>query len=139
MNKLWKCPKCHREFAKNNQSHSCTIYTLDKHFERKDYAKKLFDFLVGQINKNIGPIKIESLPCCIHLVSSYTFGGVWALKDRIRIDFRLAREIETRKKHKVIKISKNRYLYYFDLKNQKEIDNELIVWLKEAYRLNVEK
>lgn len=137
MKKLWKCPKCNREFAKTNQTHSCKIYPLEKHFINKDYAKELFDYLISEINKKIGIIKIESLPCCIHLVSSYTFSGVWALKDRIRIDFRLDHKIETKKNYKMIRMSANRYLYYLDIIKQKEIDNDLLCWIKEAYNLNI--
>jgi len=137
MSNLWKCPKCHREFAKSNQSHSCVLYPLEKHFAGKNYAKELFDYLVAEINKKVGPIKIESLPCCIHLVSNYTFGAVWALKDGIRIDFRFDHDIKTKKPHKTNHMSANRYLFYFDLKNKKEIDVEIIGFIKEAYHLNI--
>jgi len=138
MPKLWKCPKCKREFAKTRQQHSCTIYDIDKHFAGKDYARKLFNFLVSEINKKVGKIKIESLPCCIHFVSNYTFGAAWALKDGIRIDFRLDHKIDTKKSYKVNHISANRYLYYLDIKNKKEIDSEFLTWIKEAYSQNAE-
>jgi len=136
MSKLWKCSKCHREFAKTKQSHSCTIYPIEKHFENKDHARELFDYLVSEINKKVGQIKIESLPCCIHMVSSYTFGAVWAMKNGIRIDFRLDHEIKTKKLHKTNHISANRYLFYFDLKEKSEINSMLLSWIKESYLLN---
>ncbi|MCL5794855.1 MAG: DUF5655 domain-containing protein [Patescibacteria group bacterium] len=134
--KLWKCPKCHREFAKINQQHSCKIYPLENHFANKEYAKQLFDYLVKKIEKNIGPLKIESLPCCIHLVSNYTFGAVWTLRDRVRIDFRISAKIETKKKFKIIQMSPNRYLYYLDIFKKSEIDLELLSYLHESYKLN---
>jgi hypothetical protein len=134
---MWQCKKCKREFAKTNQQHSCVIYPLKKHFAGKEeVAKPLFDDLVGKIKKNIGPVKIESLPCCIHLVSSYTFGAVWAMKDRIRIDFRLDENVKGRKFYKKFQMSKNRYLYYLDIKEKKEIDRKLIGWIKKAYNLH---
>lgn len=136
MPKPWTCPKCHREFAKQNQQHSCVSYPLANHFKNKDYAKKLFSCLKQQIAKKIGPVKIESLPCCIHMVSHYTFGAVWALRDRIRIDFRTDYKISTKKPHKMIRISPNRFLYYFDLKNTKDIDAELLGWMKQSYGLH---
>ena len=136
MNKLWKCPRCHREFAKTNQSHSCILYPLEKHFKNKEFAKNLFDDLVKKINKKVGPLKIESLPCCIHLVSNYTFGAVWAMRDKIRVDFRVDKKITTSKIYKVIRMSANRYLYYFDIKNPEDIDNKFLNWIKSAYSLN---
>jgi hypothetical protein len=138
--KLWKCPECHREFAKTNQQHSCKIYPLENHFKNKDYARELFDYLVKKIEKNIGLLKIESLPCCIHLVSNYTFGAVWALRDRIRIDFRISAKIKNNKNtkiHKMIQISPNRYLYYLDIIKKQEIDSALLSSLREAYELNI--
>ncbi len=136
MVKLWKCAKCKREFAKKNQGHSCVSYPLENHFKGKDRAKELFNFLKEQIEKNIGPVKIESLPCCIHLVSNYTFGAVWAMKDRIRIDFRTNFKIESKIIWRMIQMSKNRYLYYFEIKDEKEIDKELLGWIDKAYQLN---
>jgi len=134
---MWTCPRCKREFLKTNQSHSCVIYPLDKHFEGKqDIAKPLFEELVKRIEKNIGKIKIESLPCCIHLVSDYTFGAVWALKDRIRIDFRVDHKLERSDIQKEVKMSENRYLYFFDVKDKKEIDEELLSLLRQSYYLH---
>jgi len=136
MTKLWTCPKCKRQFEKKNQAHSCVRFPLANHFKNKDYAQSLFEHLKKEIIKNVGPVKIESLPCCIHLVSRYTFGAVWALKDGIRIDFRTDYKIKTRKSYRMIRMSANRYLYYFDIKNKQEIDRELLGWIKQSYRLH---
>ncbi len=137
---MWECNNCNREFIHINQSHSCTFYPLENHFKGKEkIAKPLFDEYIKRIKKEIGPVKIESLPCCIHLVSDYTFGAVWALKDRIRIDFRLDHTIKSSNIHKEFKMSANRYLYHLDIFDKKDINSDLIGWLKESYSLhNVE-
>ncbi|MDD5552088.1 MAG: DUF5655 domain-containing protein [Candidatus Pacebacteria bacterium] len=134
--KLWKCKKCKREFKKKNQAHSCVVYPIKNHFKNKELAKELFEYFKKEIQKNVGPLKIESLPCCIHLVSNYTFGAVWALKDKIRIDFRVDRKIKSKKIWKMIQMSPGRFLYYFEIYNKKEIDKELLSYVKEAYNLN---
>ena len=87
MAQVWQCPKCKREFAKKNQQHSCVVYPLAKHFEIKPFAKELFQHLKKRIIASIGPVKVDALPFCIHFVSSYTFGGVWAMKDGIQHAF----------------------------------------------------
>jgi hypothetical protein len=134
---MWICPKCKREFLRNNQSHSCVVFPLENHFKGKEkIAKPLFDELVAQIEKKIGPVKIESLPCCIHLVSSYSFSGVWALKDKIRIDFRLDEKIADPRIFKELQISANRYMYHLDIADKKDMDKKLIGWLKKAYNLS---
>ena len=131
----WRCPKCKREFQNKNQMHSCTSFALEKHFEGREKAFELFNDLKEKIIKNIGPIKIESLPCCIHFVSSYTFAACWATKNNIKIDFSLDKEIKIKRNHKVNHMSQNRYLYYMDINSEKEIDTELIGWLKNSYHL----
>lgn len=133
---MWQCPKCKREFSKQNQSHSCVVYPIEKHFQNKDYSKKLFKKLVNQIEKNIGDVKIESLPCCIHLVSSYTFSGVWLSKDKLKMDFRVDYQIDSKRIIKQEKLSSNRDLYYVELKDEKDIDNELLKWIKDSYFLD---
>ena len=132
---MWQCPKCKREFSKNNQSHSCVVYPIEKHFQNKDYSKKLFKELVNQIEKNIGGVKIESLPCCIHLVSGYTFSGVWLSKDRVRLDFRVPYNIESKRIINKEELSINRKLYYLEIVEEKDIDDELLGWIRDSYFL----
>ena len=135
MKELWTCPKCGRKFEKNNQLHSCNFFLLNKHFENRELAKNLFKKLKKDIHKYVGPFKIESLPCCIHLVSTFTFAAVYALKDRIRIHFTLDHRLESYRIDKCFHVSTNRYSYSIDIENEKEIDEELIRWLKQAYNL----
>ena len=133
---MWKCPKCERDFKKKNQSHSCVTYPIEQHFKNKSYSKNLFKKLVKEIEKEVGKIKIESLPCCIHLVSSYTFSGIWLLRDKLRLDFRVDYPIDSERIIKQEKISTNRYLYYIEIQEDKDIDKELIGWIKDSYFLN---
>jgi hypothetical protein len=111
------------------------VYPIEKHFQNKDYSKKLFKELVNQIEKNIGGVKIESLPCCIHLVSGYTFSGVWLLKDRVRLDFRVPYNIESKRIINKEELSINRKLYYLEIVEEKDIDDELLGWIRDSYFL----
>ena len=135
MTKKWTCPKCKRVFQKKNQGHSCTVYPVEKHLKNKDYAKKLYSELKKIIRKKIGNFKIESLPCCIHFVSSYTFAAVYALKNKIRIHFTLDYKLDSSRIDKFNQMSAKRYLYSIDIEKEDEIDKELISWLKKAYNL----
>jgi hypothetical protein len=132
---MWQCPKCKREFTKKNQNHSCVVYPIEKHYKGKEDSKGLFEKLVAQIEENIGDVKIESLPCCIHLVSSYTFCGVWLLKDKIRLDFRVPYKIDSERIVKEEQLSTNRQLYYLEIKEEKDIDEELLNWVSDSYFL----
>jgi len=108
---------------------------LDNHFKGKeDVARPLYNKLQEKIKK-IGPLTVESLPCCIHLVGTYTFAAVYALKDKIRIHFALDYGLESPRIDKSSQVAKNRYQYSIDVKKEGEIDAELISWLKHAYNL----
>ncbi len=133
---MWTCKKCNREFIKTNQSHSCVVYPIDNHFKGKgEKSKFLFNALVKSIKDNIGKLKVEALPCCIHIVSHYTFCGVWILKDKIRLDFRVDYQIVSKRFVKVEKLSANRTLYFVEIKEVDDIDSELLGWLRDSYNL----
>lgn len=131
-NQLWKCLKCGREFERHNQSHSCKSYPFDLHFERKETSKNLYKILCKEIKKNLGLFKIQSLECCIHFVSTFTFAAVKILKSKIKINFTLNRMIKSQRLIKSLKLSEHRFLYCVEIKKAEEIDNELIMWIKEA-------
>ena len=136
MKELWTCPKCKRQFEKRNQVHSCNLYPLDKHFKGKEkIARPLYDKLIEQVEKNIGFFKVESLPCCIHFVSNYTFAAVYALKNQVRVHFTLNHELENLRIKKSSQMSKNKYLHSLDIEKSDEVDEELISWLRQAYNL----
>ena len=137
MEKIWKCPKCKRIFKRAKQQHSCTVYPIEKHFERKEYAKELYDNLKTAIKTKVGPFKVESLPCCIHLVTkgAYTFAAVYALKDRIRLHIASGEPPKGTRVKQSSKISSVRYLYSIDITNKNEIDAELIERIKLSFHL----
>lgn len=134
MKTIWKCPKCKREFEKKNQVHSCTFYPEEKHFERKETTKPVYQELKKKMKKHVGPFKVESLPCCIHFVkNAFTFAGTYVLKDKIRVFFTVNRSLKSSRIYKTKMLSKNRIEYLINIQNKKEINKELLGWIKEAY------
>lgn len=132
--KLWTCPKCKRRFEKRGQSHSCAYYPVAKHLAGKEIGTKLYKALASKMKKEVGKFKVESLPCCIHFVSTYTFACAYVLRERIRIHFTLSRKMESARISKFSRMSAKRYIYSTDIKDGKEIDRELMGWLREAYK-----
>lgn len=132
---MWKCNKCHRLFTKVNQSHSCVIFPLDEHFKNKENQRNLFNTYIDFVRLNVGDFKIEVVPCCIHLVSTFTFSAVWIMKDKIKIDFMLLEKLSNKRIIKIEQPSANKYVHYLEIENENELDEELINWLKQAYFL----
>jgi hypothetical protein len=128
----WTCPKCGRSFERHNQSHSCKNFPVEQHFEGKPYGKMLYKELARAVKLQLGNFKTESLECCIHFVTSFTFAAVKISKHKIIVDFSLSRKIKSKRIKQAVQISANRYLYYADVNTADEIDSTLIAWLIEA-------
>ncbi|MFC1624803.1 DUF5655 domain-containing protein [Patescibacteria group bacterium] len=132
---MWTCSKCGRIFKKANQPHTCKKISLEKHFENKEEAREIFNYLVEQIGSNIGECKIISIPCCVHLFGKYEFLAALPKKDRLEIRFALGRKIDSPRLKQCVPMSAKVFKNCFDISSKKEIDKEFIVWLKESYHL----
>ncbi len=80
----------------------------------------------------MGSLEIESLECCIHFLSAYTFAVVKILKGKIRVGFTLSRKIKSKRINQIVQMSTNRYLYSVDIAKDEDIDEELLEWIREA-------
>lgn len=130
--KLWKCPNCGRQFERKGQAHSCKPYDLRLHFKGKPEGKLLYEKLKKEVRSRIGPFKIESLECCIHFASTFTFAAVIILRDKIRVEFCLGRKLKSKRIGRVVPLSSTRFLFYIDIYTENEIDEQLIKWIEEA-------
>lgn len=137
--KLWKCPKCGRQFERRGQSHSCKSFPVEQHFKGKPGGKLLYEKFKRVVRSQLGSFKIESLECCIHFVSTFTFAAVKIFKDKINVDFSLSRKIKSKRIAQYLQISANRYLHYIDIHTEDEIDEELIEWIEEAYNKGIKE
>ncbi len=132
---MWTCPKCGRIFTKEKQPHSCKKIPLEKHFQNKDTAKEIFDYLVGKVNSKVGKCKIISIPCCVHLFGNYDFLAALPKKDRLEIRFALGRKLNTSSLKQCVPMPAKVFKNCFDVYNKREIDEKFIGWLKESYHL----
>jgi len=132
---MWTCPNCDRIFQKANQPHSCKKVSSESHFENKEKARELFDFVYEQIGTKIGKCKIVSLPCCVHLFGTYDFLAVLPKNDRVEIRFALNRKLNTPRLKVSVPMSDKVIKNCFDIYNTQELDNEFMGWLKESYHL----
>ncbi|HUV42719.1 MAG TPA: DUF5655 domain-containing protein [Patescibacteria group bacterium] len=108
---------------------------MQKHFVGKKQAKKLFDFLVEQIDSKIGKCKIISIPCCVHLFGKYDFLAALPKNDRLEIRFALDRKLDSPRLKVCVPMSSMVYKNCFDISSKQEIDDEIIEWMNESYHL----
>ena len=132
---LWTCPKCGRQFERKGQMHSCKIFPLNDHFKGKERSKALYEKFKVSVKNRLGDFKIESLECCIHFVSTFTFVAVKIFKEKIVVDFSLDHSLQKERTKKNIQMSAHRYLYNIEIKDENDIDDELMEWIEEAYSI----
>ena len=133
---MWTCPECGRIFKRAKQPHSCKKVPLGDHFKDKEQAKQLFDYLVEQIEKKAGKVKIISIPCCVHLFGKYDFLAALPKKDRLEVRIALDRELKSPRLKQSVRMSSKRYKNCFDIRSKEEIDSELLGWIKGSYFLD---
>ena len=137
MNTTWTCPTCKRLFKKEKQTHSCKLFPVEHHFKnRSDEIKSLYDELLERIEKEVGDYHIEAVSCCIHLdKGAFTFLAVYQMKDKVRMHISFDHEVDHPRIVASSQISKTLYKHRVEIKEENEIDKELISWIKEAYTL----
>lgn len=108
---------------------------LESHFDQKNPAvRSLFERLLIESRK-FGVVKVEPKKTSIHLVSRFAFAGVYTRRNYINLELPLARKVTSPRVEKVERASANRYHHRFKLESVKDLDKELLGWLREAYDL----
>src|SRR5579863_8941129 len=110
-------------------------YTELNNLEKKDIiVTKIYERLIGELQK-FGPLKIEPKKTSIHLGNRFGFAGVYTRKNYINLEVHLNRKLSEKRIAKVDRASPNRFHHTIKLESVRNIDKELLNWLKEAYEL----
>ncbi len=132
---LRQCPGCGRFFARQNQSHSCTVYSADDHFRgRPEYLRQTFDYLLPRL-KLFGPVRTDAVKSAINISGHYHFIMLYVLKNALNIEFARDRKIDNERIFRTEKLSESRYTYYVKVSGKAGIDDQLLGWLEESYNL----
>ncbi|MFC1663352.1 DUF5655 domain-containing protein [Patescibacteria group bacterium] len=132
----WTCPKCKRIFNREKQTHTCAYKPLEDHFINKYEAYKLYQTLLKKIAQKAGKIKVISIPCCIHLYGKYDFLAILPKRNGvIELRFALDRAIKNKRIFANVPLSKTSYKNCLLIRSPKDINKELLDWLKESYLL----
>ncbi len=94
----------------------------------------MYEKLIKELKK-FGPLKVEPKKTSIHLGNRFGFAGVYTRKDYINLEVHLHSKLKSKRVSKVEQASANRFHHTIKLSSSKDIDKELLGWLKEAYEL----
>ncbi|MBI1743621.1 hypothetical protein HYR54_11235 [Candidatus Acetothermia bacterium] len=137
---LWTCPKCKKKFVTRNLWHSCGRFTVAQFFAGKSLrVRKLYREFVKFV-RQCGPIIIDPAKTRISFQARVRFAGVAkAGKDSITAGFWLKRRIHSPRFTKVEFIPPNNHVYQFLITDTKDLDEETLSWIKEAYEVGTQE
>jgi hypothetical protein len=91
---LWRCPRCGHSFVGVNMAHSCVTVPLDELFARSvPGARAAFDAFVALFER-CGPVEVIGQKTRIVIMARVRFAGATVLRDRVRLNIALTRQIE---------------------------------------------
>jgi Domain of unknown function (DUF5655) len=97
-------------------------------------SQRLYKQLLTALRK-IGPFEEDVKKTSIHLVHGSAFAGVHPRKQHLTITIKSAKPRSSSRISKSEQVSKSRWHLDVRLSASKEIDPELLSWLREAYEL----
>jgi uncharacterized protein DUF5655 len=128
----WTCPECRRKFARAKQWHSCEVRGVESHFGGKNAGmRKLFDLLIRKLKKS-GPLRVDAVKTAINLTSKHHFGGIRVRSDYLRVGFLARKRIDSPRIINTEVLGPNRVAYHVEIRTTRDIDAELLRWLKDA-------
>lgn len=101
---------------------------------RGSEVRALYDALYKQLRK-IGPFAVEAKKTSLHLVSGTAFAGVHRRAAGVLLTIKSTAALEGSRVKKIERVSKNRFHNDVLLTDERDIDAELLTWLRDAYHL----
>jgi hypothetical protein len=139
LQKLWRCPKCRRQFANRKQSHACGRYTLGSHFTGKPVlVRAIFDKLSVVAKKN-GPVTVLPEKTRIAFQVRMSFAAFVIRRNWVDGHVVLARRLKNARFRRIETFSPRNHLRAFRFESVDDIDEEVAAWFAEAYRVGEQR
>jgi hypothetical protein len=136
MEPLWHCPRCGREFANRNQTHTCApLGDLDRHFATSaPHVRATFDRVLEVVGA-LGPVTVLSEKTRIALHVRMSFAAFTPRRRWLNGHFVLPHRTGSPRFVRIETYSPRNVLHAFRLDSPADVDDEFAGWLAEAYRV----
>jgi hypothetical protein len=133
---LWCCPACGRLFANRNQTHTCVPpRPLEEHFAgRSPNVIETYRAFEAAARAN-GPLVVIPERTRIAFQVRMSFAAVTLRTRWIDAHVVLARRLESARFRRIVSFSTRNHVHEFRLEAPAEVDEEVALWLAEAYRV----
>lgn len=109
--------------------------TVQQHFENREPEVKAIYAAILDAAHKLGPVREDPKKTSIHLVRDSAFAGVATRKSALMLTLKAAADNHSERIAKREQASANRWHLEIKLESRKDVDRELIGWLKNAYDL----
>jgi len=111
-------------------------FTVRSHFIGKDpITRQTYDQLLKRV-ADFGPVVEEPKKTSIHLVNVTAFAGVTTRRSAIVLTIKSDRKLSSPRIQKSEQVSANRFHHELRLSSPRDVDKELVKWLKDGYELS---
>lgn len=133
---LWTCPRCGAKLVSRNLWHACGPFSVGAFLEGKSSrARRLFHGFAGLLRK-CGPVTVAPAKTRVAFMVRVRFAGVSRVSERgMTIAFALRRPLKSPRISKVVKYNPRWYGHFMRIVSPRELDEELLGWLRESYRV----
>lgn len=114
---------------------TATSHTVEQHFENREPEVKAIYAAIVKAAKNFGPVNEEAKKTSIHLVRKSAFAGIATRKSALLLTLKSDTDIANPRIAKREQVSANRWHLETRIEAAKEVDAEIVGWLKKAYEL----
>jgi endogenous inhibitor of DNA gyrase (YacG/DUF329 family) len=131
---LWACPRCERQFANVNQTHSCgPPVELEAHFRGRDPSVfELYRTLLALVRR-CGPVTVLVEKTRIAFQVRMSFMAVAPRQMHLIGHFVFPRRVPSPRFQKIETFSPRNHVHHFCLERPEELDAEFAGWVREAY------
>jgi hypothetical protein len=137
---LWRCPKCGQRFVTPNMWHSCIRMSVQDHLRGKPKEIVALYRTYARMVRGLGPgVKTSTVRTGIAFMVRVRFAGATPQRRKLRAGFWLKRRIESPRFTRVEFIPPNNWVYSMDIRAPEDLDDEVLGWLREAYRVGVQE
>ena len=112
-----------------------SAHTVTEHFEDRGPEVKAIYAAILKAAKVLGPVTEEPKKTSIHLVRKSAFAGIATRKTALILTLKSATDLKSPRILKREQASANRWHLETKLETAKEVDREIVGWLKKAYDL----
>jgi hypothetical protein len=136
----WVCPNCEREFASANQAHVCVPgITVDDLLARHPpWVGDIYGAVIEHLS-SLGPVHEDAVNVGIFLKSDRKIASFRPRVRSVLLSLFLPYELTDSRIARALPVASGRIAHMINITSADQVDDQLRVWLSEAYDFNTDE